>query len=303
MTENEFLLSDRITKIKSMNDMYDLEHNAYISFSGGKDSTVLSYLIDEALPNNKIPRVYVNTGLDYKLIREFVFDKIKNDKRFVAITHGKNILEILRKDGYPFKSKIHATLVDYRQKGMETDYLNFYFKKIENYNGKATNRCPSKLLYQYDFNDFRISANCCIVMKEKPLQNWQKENNKSIYISGMRNSEGGRRANKSGCIVMKGNKVKSFNPLFIVNDDFMEFYIKLRNIKLAKLYYPPYNFVRTGCKGCPFDLKLQDELNILQKFFPNERKQCEMIWKPVYDEYRRIGYRLEKEDEFKLFNI
>ena len=96
MTENEFLLNDRITKIKSMNEMYDLEHNAYISFSGGKDSTVLSYLIDEALPNNKIPRVYVNTGLDYKLIREFVFDKIKNDERFVAVTHGKNIMETLR---------------------------------------------------------------------------------------------------------------------------------------------------------------------------------------------------------------
>ena len=54
MTENEFLLADRIQKIKSMNELYDLENNAYISFSGGKDSTVLHYLIDEALPNNKI---------------------------------------------------------------------------------------------------------------------------------------------------------------------------------------------------------------------------------------------------------
>lgn len=72
MTENEFMLSDRITKIKSMNDLYDLEHNAYISFSGGKDSTVLSHLIDEALPDNKIPRVYLNTGIEYKDIVAFV---------------------------------------------------------------------------------------------------------------------------------------------------------------------------------------------------------------------------------------
>ena len=43
----EFLLSDRLQKIKSMNELYDLEHKAYISFSGGKDSTVLGYLSAE----------------------------------------------------------------------------------------------------------------------------------------------------------------------------------------------------------------------------------------------------------------
>ena len=72
MTENEFLLQDRITKIKSINELYDLENNAYISFSGGKDSTVLHYLIDEALPNNKIPRVYFNTGIEYLMVVSFV---------------------------------------------------------------------------------------------------------------------------------------------------------------------------------------------------------------------------------------
>ena len=68
MTENEFLLQDRISKIKSINEQYDLLKNAYISFSGGKDSTILHYLIDEALPGNNIPRVFINTGIEYKLI-------------------------------------------------------------------------------------------------------------------------------------------------------------------------------------------------------------------------------------------
>lgn len=72
MTENEFLLADRIQKIKSINKLYDLENNAYISFSGGKDSTVLSKLIDEALPNNKIPRLYLNTGIEYLMVVSFV---------------------------------------------------------------------------------------------------------------------------------------------------------------------------------------------------------------------------------------
>ena len=34
---------------------------------------------------------------------------------------------------------------------------------------------------------------------------------------------------------------------------------------------------------------------------PNERKQCEIIWKPIYDEYRRINYRLKRVEEMKLF--
>ena len=72
MTEHEFTLADRVAKIQSIDKLYDLENNAYISFSGGKDSTVLHHLIDEALPGNKIPRVYINTGIEYKAIVSFV---------------------------------------------------------------------------------------------------------------------------------------------------------------------------------------------------------------------------------------
>lgn len=38
--EFEFLLFDRIEKIKQINEDYDLEHNSYMSYSCGKDSTV-----------------------------------------------------------------------------------------------------------------------------------------------------------------------------------------------------------------------------------------------------------------------
>lgn len=71
MTDNEFLLEDRLQKIRSVINKYG-EENFYISFSGGKDSTVLSALIDLALPENKIPRVYANTGIEYRMILEFV---------------------------------------------------------------------------------------------------------------------------------------------------------------------------------------------------------------------------------------
>lgn len=77
-------------------------------------------------------------------------------------------------------------------------------------------------------------------------------------------------------------------------------YINEKKIELCKLYHAPFNFKRTGCKGCPYALDLQKQLEVMQIYLPAERQQCEYIWKPVYDEYRRIGYRLKKEEQLKL---
>lgn len=105
--------------------------------------------------------------------------------------------------------------------------------------------------------------------------------------------EGGRRR-KATCILEDyRGKLKLFQPLAIVTKDWEEWLIDTFKIEICDIYKPPYNFVRTGCKGCPFSVRIQSELDIMEKYFPNERKQCELIWKPVYDEYRRLGYRLK----------
>jgi 3'-phosphoadenosine 5'-phosphosulfate sulfotransferase (PAPS reductase)/FAD synthetase len=69
--DNEFILIDRLQKIRQVIEQYG-EENFYLSFSGGKDSTVLSALLDMAIPGNTIPRVYANTGIEYQLILDFV---------------------------------------------------------------------------------------------------------------------------------------------------------------------------------------------------------------------------------------
>lgn len=74
MTENEFLLQDRLGVIRDTINKYG-EENFYISFSGGKDSTVVHHLVDMALPGNKIPRVFINTGIEYNMIVEFVRER------------------------------------------------------------------------------------------------------------------------------------------------------------------------------------------------------------------------------------
>ena len=63
VSEYDFLLSDRVQKIIQISEEYGLEKNGYVSFSGGKDSTVLHHLIDFALPGNKIPLITKVLGL------------------------------------------------------------------------------------------------------------------------------------------------------------------------------------------------------------------------------------------------
>lgn len=109
----------------------------------------------------------------------------------------------------------------------------------------------------------------------------------------MRATEGGLRTTLKGCAIFDEGHLKKFHPLQPLEDEFIEWYIKKRNIQLCELYYPPFNFQRTGCKGCPYAVDLQKQLDIMSAYMPEERRQCEKIWGPVYKEYRRIHYRLE----------
>ena len=220
----------------------------------------------------------------------------------MVIQPRMNIKATLEEVGYPFKSKEHSQRVhEYQTKYEINDYLQRYIDGKEKNGQPKQFQCPKMLRYQFS-KDFKlkISHLCCKEMKKKPLNKWMAENNKSINITGMMKEEGGQRANID-CIHIKDGKATKFHPLAKVSKEWEEWFIEEYNIKLCKLYYEPYNFKRTGCKGCPFALTLQEQLEVMDKYLPNERKQCEMIWKPVYDEYRRLGYRLKAEEQIKLF--
>lgn len=245
MEDFELTLFDRIETIKNANKEYDLESNAYISFSGGKDSTVLHYLIDLALPNNKIPRVFINTGIEYVDMVKHVRELSKNDNRFIIINSGVNIKEILEKYGYPIKSKQHShNLSIYQNSGLKTTIKKYL--GIEKGNHKI--KCPKILKHQFT-SDFKIkcSDKCCLKLKKEPVHKWEKLNNKPIALTGMRKDEGGQRQSVKDCIITdKKGKVKKFHPLLVVSEEWEEWFINKYQIKLCKLYYPPYNFKRTG---------------------------------------------------------
>lgn len=261
---------------------------------------MLHYLLDEAVPGNKIPRVYADTGIELNMIRDYVMEMQKNEDRVVIIKPTVPIKSMLESEGYPFKSKKHSSMLEIYQKYKTTENrtgLQHYLHiSTDDKSWASSNSCPQILKQQFvpDY-PLKISDRCCLRMKEEPLRKWQKENNKNYAILGLTRDEGGRRYN-AVCMAWQTKTSFNFQPLVPVTKAWEDWYIELRGIKLCDIYGEPYNFPRTGCKGCPFIQNLQKELDTLEKYFPAERKQCELIWGPVYAEYRRIGYRLKKPE-------
>ena len=211
------------------------------------------------------------------------------------ISPRQNIKQMLEKDGYPFKSKEHS------QKVYEWHHSKGNKEYLKEYIDKKGFGCPNILKYQFtDEFKLNISHKCCKNLKKKPMDRYAKEQGKTIRITGMMVTEGGQRA-RINCVLIRKGKLVAFHPLAKVTKEWEEWFIQENGIKLCKLYYEPYNFERTGCKGCPFNLYLAEDLALMEKYLGNERKQAEYIFKPVYDEYRRIGYRLTKEEQTKLF--
>ena len=179
-------------------------------------------------------------------------------------------------------------MASFQKSGFNNWVLKYYNGQFPGFSRK----CPEILKYQFEEPlPFKISDKCCDRLKKDPLKKFEKETGKIHAIVAIRAEEGGRRSSAK-CMAFKGKKLH-FQPFAVITEEWIDWYIAKRNIQLCKLYYPPYNFTRTGCKGCPFAKDLQHNLDVLEEFFPKERKQCELLWKPVYDEYRRIGYRLK----------
>ena len=85
-------------RIREWVDCYG-EDGIYISFSGGKDSTVLLDMVRKSYPG--VPAVYVDTGLEYPEIRTFV----KQQENVEILRPKMNFREIIEKYGYPFIGK------------------------------------------------------------------------------------------------------------------------------------------------------------------------------------------------------
>ncbi len=289
-------------RIRQWYDHWD--GNVYVSFSGGKDSTVLKHIVDGMYDD--VPAVFVNTGLEYPEIQQFVRD-VKAGK-YECFNSDVEIIrpemrfdEVIKEYGYPVVSKEVAERIYYAKRG-----ANWALKCMNGLNPDGTEsafkRRTSKWKYLMEA-PFGISHKCCTIMKKKPAKKYENETGRKPFVGTMANESILRQIQwlKIGCNAFEGKRPRSAPLSFWTEQDVLH-YIKRFSVPYCSVYgeirvkksdelegqinaidylgdYEPEDTLettgcnRTGCMFCMFGCHLDKTPNRFQRMKITHPKQ------------------------------
>lgn len=299
------------------------EDGVYVSFSGGKDSTVLLHIVRNMYPD--VEAVFINTGLEYPEIQKFVktFDNV------TILRPKMRFDEVIKTYGYPLISKEVSQAIREVKRSIQlgnTDTVRY--RQLFSENNTQYSKAKYRTLLQAEFN---VSDNCCTVMKKKPAKYYAKQTGRKPILATMADESKLRQSNwiRHGCNAFDTKEPKSAHMSFWTEQDVLQ-YIKENNLKIAsvygeivsmddegyeyseelvpggKLYTTGCN--RTGCIFCAFGCHIEKEpsrFQRLKKTHPRQYEYCigggeyddDGIWKPnkqglgmghVFDELNKI---------------
>lgn len=240
----------------------------YVSFSGGKDSTVLLHLARSLYPN--IVAVFSDTGLEYPEIRTFV-KQIDNVK---WIKPSMNFKDVIEKHGYPVVSKDVANCIEGGRKGQQYR-LDRLDGTLKNKDGGKSRYDRSNWAYLLDA-PFKISEHCCNEMKKKPFKLYEKETGNQPIVGTMTQESQLRESFylKNGCNAFDNVRPMSTPISFWKEQDIWE-YIKEFKVPYSKIYDMGYK--RTGCMFCMFGVHLEkgdNRFQMMAKTHPKTYEYC-----------------------------
>lgn len=277
----------------------------YVSFSGGKDSTVLADIASQvcSLFNCKLVLWFSDTGLEFPELREHTktYGEYLKEKYNIEVEtifdyprdkNGKRITfrQVIEKYGYPLISKnVAQNIYEYRQKpdGCRGKYFDSNSEYCQKY-GQAY--CLEKWIPLRD-SDIPISHKCCNEMKKKPAKRFEKETGLKPIVGTMTCESKARKTAwlKSGCNAFDSKRPISQPMSFQTEQDVWEYIVKYE-LPYPSVYgevlkdkngkYYTTGQERTGCMFCGFGVHLQKEPNNFQRMKVTHPKIWEYCMKP-----------------------
>lgn len=284
-----------------------LNGQVYVSFSGGKDSTVLYWLARKIYPD--IKAVFCNTGNEYPDIVKFVRG-MKDEGMNIDIIHPKiKPKDVIANYGFPLVSKETSEKVWYAKNRPDSVRAKYALGEKQ-----SKYYCIAKKYMYLVQEPYNIHSACCDKLKKEPFALYEKET-KLSPIMGTMASESKRRENKyiqmGGCNVFHEKGGGKSMPLSIWLEQDVWDCIEKYNIPIAEIYKKGAK--RTGCMFCGYGCQFPDD-NRLQLVYDLHPKWYEHFMKyenngVTYREaLRKVlavnGLYLpdEKPTELKLFN-
>lgn len=265
----------------------------YLSFSGGKDSTVLAHLIMMADLPTQIPFVFGDTGIELeatmKFIREFDYPNI------ITVKPKKPFSQVLKQYGKPTLSKLKSNALKTYQRNIESPLSTARARQMilgerekdgKIIGGRNSYRLSNQHLhFIHPDTEIKFSSICCDYLKKYPMRDFEKENQMRGVFTGVRSGEGGVRSLAyQSCVIIKKKYDRDFvtsMPIIDWSDTIIDEFIERYQIQLSDAY-TVYGCERTGCCGCPFSANLKRDLEILYRYEP-KRYKASMFWlKDVY---------------------
>lgn len=290
------------------------EGQVYVSFSGGKDSTVLKHIVDSMYDD--VPAVFVNTGLEYPEIQQFVrsikagkYECFNND--IEIIRPEMRFDEVIRKYGYPLFSKTVAYNIEYGRKALINGDTEMFQHYVE---GKRLNKKTGKTYYFMGLSkmakkvfesEIPVSNKCCDVMKKEPAKKYEKQTRRKAFIGTLaqESRERERWWIKHGCNGFAKRRPTSQPLSFWTEQDILQ-YLKKYDVPYCSVYgeivltnegeqiegqITTFDILgdydgtllkttgcdRTGCIFCMFGCHLEKEPNRFQRLKVTHPKQYE----------------------------
>lgn len=271
-------------------------HNVYVSFSGGKDSTVLLDIVRRFVDPN-CPAVFCNTGNEYPDIVRY----IRTFPNVQIIRPSTSITRVIKDHGFPLVSKDVSAKVRQLRHTKSQKLIELRLHGRKNAKGNIVSRCPMKWQFLKDV-PFDISERCCDEIKKKRFISYEHETGQYPLL-GVTAAESRLRTMqyiaRGGCNAFDGPRPRSF-PLSIFTEQDIFDYVKRFNVKLCPIYYDG-ELHRTGCMICGFGAHLDShKFDFLYNKYPKLYAYFMRLTNngvTYRDALHEIGAKLPDDDE------